>query len=101
MNSLTAGQTLRAVAAAAGLALMGWSGAAVAQDFPTPPTPIDRVTGLWCFDTYCGYVRLPQSNCICQKLNPGEMRLSRVKLECVTKEGGQWVACPVRPPFGN
>lgn len=94
------------VTAARGVALAGLFAAiaapALANDFPTGSyRERDFVTGYLCADQFCGYVRLPDSNCICQKLNPGEMSLSKVRLQCSTKENGQWVACPVAPRYGN
>jgi hypothetical protein len=73
---------------------------AKAQDWSMGSTPDrDHLTGLLCFDTYCGFVRLPNTDCVCQKMNPGTTRISEVVLKCSTKEGGQWVACPVPPPY--
>jgi hypothetical protein len=46
-------------------------------------------------------VRLPQTKCLCQKENPAERSLQKLRLTCSISEGGRWKACPVSPPFGN
>ncbi|APH71166.1 hypothetical protein [Aquibium oceanicum] len=61
----------------------------------------DDVTGYICVTPGCDVVRLPQSNCLCQKENPAENDLRKLKLTCSTTVGLKWVACPVKPPFGN
>jgi hypothetical protein len=60
----------------------------------------DRVSGYRCVEESCITVRIPDTNCICQKQNPGETRLSQLRLKCTTKEGGEWVACAVKPRYG-
>jgi hypothetical protein len=71
-----------------------------AQEFPNGGRPErDAVTGYMCVST-CDYVRLPDANCICQKLNPLEEDVSKLKLRCSTTRGGHWVACPVKPRYG-
>lgn len=78
---------------------------ATAQTFPSRdfggPSGRDLVTGYLCVTPGCDVVRLPQSDCICKKENPEEMRLSKLKLTCSTKERGEWVSCPVKSPYGN
>ncbi len=54
----------------------------------------DPQTGLVCVTSICDWVRLPRTRCICQKLNPMELDPRKFRLKCVTKEQGQWVACP-------
>lgn len=91
-----------AIAAAAGL-LFGIA-AVAAQDWPSDrggPSERDDVTGYLCVTAGCDVVRLPNSNCICTKDNPAEMRLSRLRLTCSTKRDGEWVACPVKPRYGG
>jgi hypothetical protein len=68
--------------------------------YPSGPDYIDPVTGYLCVTPFCDVLRLPGSNCICQKENPGERRLSRLRLTCSTQEAGAWVACPVKSPYG-
>lgn len=100
----TKGIRTRAGALAA-VAMLGASALAVpaaAGDFPGGPAySNDLVTGYRCVDNGCTVVRLPNSNCLCTKENPTEQNLSRLRLDCKTREAGQWVACPVQPPFGN
>ena len=91
-----------AIAAAAGL-LFGVA-AVAAQDWPTNeggPSGRDDVTGYLCVSATCDVVRLPNSDCICTKDNPGELRLSRLKLTCSTKRDGEWVSCPVKSRYGG
>ncbi|TAN10551.1 MAG: hypothetical protein EPN45_06385 [Rhizobiaceae bacterium] len=91
----------RATVLIAAAALLG-SGilAANARDRFGGPPDHDPVTGYLCASTNCNVVRMPNANCICEKVNPGEQRLTRLKLACYAKTGGHWVSCPVRPRFG-
>ncbi|MGE0501605.1 MAG: hypothetical protein AB7I79_08035 [Rhizobiaceae bacterium] len=94
-------KTLRLVLTAM---LLSFAGGAIAQDWPSNGESgytHDPVTGYLCVTGTCDVVRLPNSDCICTKNNPAEMRLSRLKLTCSTKQGGQWVSCPVKPRYGN
>lgn len=61
----------------------------------------DDVTGYLCVTPDCSVVRLPQTKCLCQKENPAERSLQKLRLTCSISEGGRWKACPVSPPFGN
>ena len=61
----------------------------------------DEVTGYLCVTPGCDVLRPPGIPCICTKDNPWENRLSKLKLTCRKKEKGEWVACPVRPKYGN
>lgn len=61
----------------------------------------DLVTGYQCVDNGCTVLRLPGTDCICTKQNPSEQNLSRLRLICRTREGGQWIACPYKPRYGN
>lgn len=61
----------------------------------------DDVTGYLCVTPGCDVLRLPEANCICMKDNPNERRLERLKLTCSKREAGAWVACPVKPRYGN
>lgn len=61
----------------------------------------DEVTGYLCVTSSCDALRLPGNSCICTKDNPWETKLSKLKLTCRKKENGRWVACPVRPKYGN
>ena len=88
------------------LAILGLAaGAAPAQEWNSGSdrggNERDQVTGYLCVTVGCDVVRLPNADCICTKDNPAEMRLSRLKLTCSTKKDGAWVACPVKPRYGN
>jgi hypothetical protein len=100
--------SLRKITAAAPLALIATGllfGAGVstaeARDHMGSQPAHDPVTGYLCVTNNCNVVRLPDAYCICEKVNPGEQRLSRLRLACYTKTGGQWLSCPVKPRFGN
>jgi len=86
---------------AAGLLFGAGVSTAAARDRMGGQPAHDPVTGYLCVTNSCNVVRLPNAYCICQKVNPGEQRLSRLRLACYTKTGGQWLSCPVRPRFGN
>lgn len=92
--------TATALALAAGLA---FASPASAQHFPTPGNMNERdhVTGYLCVTAGCDVLRHPTANCICQKENPAEQNLARLKLTCSARENGQWVACPVPQRYGN
>ena len=60
----------------------------------------DPVTGYQCVSQGCFSLRLPNADCICVKRNPGETDINKVLLACSTREGGRWVACPVKPRYG-
>lgn len=88
-----------------GLALLALAGTAQADIFPNrggggPAYHSDPVSGYPCISNNCDLLRLPGANCICQKQNPGEQDLSKLRLKCSTREGGRWVACPVKPRYG-
>lgn len=80
---------------------------AAAQTFPSGGqrdsgfNEIDDVTGYRCITPGCDVLRLPEANCLCVKDNPTERRLDRLKLTCSKREAGAWVACPVKPRYGN
>lgn len=83
-----------------------FSGAVLAVLLGATPSPAagnkrDEVTGYLCVTSSCDALRLSGNSCICTKDNPWENRLSKLKLTCRKKEKGAWVACPVRPKFGN
>ncbi|MBN9075063.1 MAG: hypothetical protein BGN87_19510 [Rhizobiales bacterium 65-79] len=85
--------------AASAAALLFASFAAQAGNFPAGREDRDSVTGYLCVGT-CSTVRLPNADCICQKVNPGETDVRRLKLKCWGMEHGSWVACPVKPRYG-
>jgi hypothetical protein len=85
--------------AAAGAALLLAASVAWADDFPGGRENRDWVTGLLCVGT-CQTVRLPNADCICRKMNPGETDVRKLELQCWGMEHGRWVACPVKSPYG-
>ncbi|MCC0038221.1 MAG: hypothetical protein H6893_04365 [Brucellaceae bacterium] len=97
--------TTRTAIATAIIATSTIAGAAFAQHFPSGGrngfNDIDMVTGYRCISPGCDTLQMPNANCICQKQNASERDLSKLRLVCSTKEAGRWVACPVKPPFGN
>lgn len=86
-------------------ALLLGTGLSVAGNFPSGQgdgfNERDEVTGYLCVTPGCDVLRPPGVPCICTKDNPWENRLSKLRLTCRKKEGGQWVACPTRPKYGN
>lgn len=73
--------------------------AAQADELPGGRENRDWVTGYQCVGT-CATVRLPDADCICRKVNPGETDVRRLKLQCFGMEHGRWVACPVKSRYG-
>ncbi|MDP3896631.1 MAG: hypothetical protein Q8Q62_08140 [Mesorhizobium sp.] len=92
-------------AGVAALLLMAGIPLAAAQVFPSGRdsgfNERDAVTGYLCVTPGCDVLRLPEANCLCVKDNPAERRLSRLKLTCSKRQAGAWVACPVKPKYGN
>jgi hypothetical protein len=86
-------------ASAAGAAALFLAASAWADNFPGGRENRDWVTGLQCVGT-CATVRLPDADCICQKMNPGETDVRKLSLQCWGMEHGKWVACPVKPRYG-
>jgi len=85
--------------AATAAALLFAAAATRADDFPGGRESRDWVTGYQCVGT-CATVRLPDADCICQKINPGETDVRKLKLQCFGMEHGRWVACPVKSRYG-
>ena len=101
-----AGATLAMqIAALPALAVAAFVVPASAQVFPDgrggPAYSHDLVTGYQCVDNTCTVLRLPGTNCICTKQNPGEQNLSRLRLSCSTRQHGQWISCPYQPRYGT
>lgn len=92
------------LAALTGICLL-FGGAALAQNFPgggaSDAIQNDPATGYPCVTPACDVVRIPEANCICTKTNPAAHYLSETRLECSTRENGQWVQCPVTPRYGG
>jgi hypothetical protein len=96
--SRRAGALLLGVASSAAILLFA-AAAAQADNFPGGREDRDWVTGYQCVGT-CATVRLPNADCICQKMNPGETDVRKLKLKCWGMENGRWAACPVKPRYG-
>lgn len=62
-------------------------------------TTRDPVTGWHCVTPFCDTLLMPGTRCLCQKQNPGETVLSRLKLICIPPRAGQ--ACPLPRGFGG
>ncbi|MGN6463971.1 MAG: hypothetical protein ACTHLP_00645 [Rhizobiaceae bacterium] len=86
-------------AAAFAATLLATVFAANADNFPGGRQDRDWVTGYLCVGT-CSTVRLPNADCICQKVNPGETDVRKLKLKCYGMEHGRWTSCPVKPRYG-
>lgn len=97
MNPVRSASRSLTIVTAALIASLAFDSAAVAD--PAGDTT-DPVTGYQCVSQGCFTVRLPNADCICVKRNPGETDVTRVVLACSTKQGGRWVACPVKPRYG-
>jgi hypothetical protein len=97
---LSARKTVVSTFALTGLLLGAGIATASARDHFGGPPATDPVTGYHCVTNSCDVVRLPDAYCICEKVNPGEQVLSRLKLACYTKEAGHWTSCPVKPRYG-
>lgn len=83
-----------------GLVVAAGSGA-FADDWPdSNHNPRDDVTGYLCVDPGCTTLRLPDSNCLCQKLNPGEYNVRKLRLKCSVVSFGKVSACPVKSRYG-
>lgn len=90
---------------AAALVLTLGATMASAQNFPSGRdggfNERDEVTGYLCVTPGCDVVRMSEANCICIKQNPNERQLSKLRLTCSKRDNGAWVACPVKPRYGN
>lgn len=103
-NSPFAARALASLALSAFLAISAAASAQVAakaDELPGNAATRDSVTNWLCVGGQCDFVRMPRSNCICQKMNPLEQNVTRLELKCSTTDRPfHWVQCPVRPPFG-
>ena len=81
-----------AVAAAIGLA----PAVALAQDAGGGPAyagdAYDPVTGYRCVTPFCDTVVLPNTGCLCRKLNPDETRRDKVRYSCIDMKTRQQCA---------
>ncbi len=77
------------------------STAAFAQSWPDRNSSVrDDVTGYLCTDPGCMTLRLPKSKCLCQKQNPWERNVRKLRLKCSVVSFGNVSACPVKPRYG-
>lgn len=90
------------VAVVAALAIAGLATAsATAQSWPDRNSNSrDSVTGYLCVDPGCSTLRLPGSKCLCQKQNPWEQNVRRLRLKCYEVTFGKVRACPVKSKYG-
>lgn len=61
----------------------------------------DPVTGWHCVTPFCDTIRMPRTDCMCQKLNPTEKSLSRLRLKCVPPRRDPQNACTLPRGFGG
>lgn len=91
---------LFSVACAIGLVAVTAS-ASFAQSWPDGNSNVrDDVTGYLCFDPSCNTLRLPKSKCLCQKQNPWERDVRKLRLKCSVVSFGSVTQCPVKPKYG-
>jgi hypothetical protein len=67
-------------AAVAGLAAL--TGAALAQEANYAGEAVDPVSGYRCVTPFCETVALPDTSCLCQKINPNETRRAELRYVC-------------------
>lgn len=61
----------------------------------------DPVTGWRCVTPFCDTLLMPKTQCLCQKLNPTERTLSKLKLKCVPPRRDSPQACTLPRGFGG
>ena len=72
-----------------------------AQSWPDRNSNVrDDVTGYLCTDPSCYTLRLPHSKCLCQKQNPWERDVRKLRLKCAVVSFGKVSQCPVKPKYG-
>jgi hypothetical protein len=69
-----------AIAAIAGLSAL--AGVAWAQEANYAGESVDPVSGYACVTPFCDTVVLPDTNCLCQKVNPNETRRAELRYVC-------------------
>lgn len=88
-------------AAAAGLTMLMSTAPGAAQSWPDRNSNVrDSVTGYLCVDPGCATLRLPRSKCLCQKQNPWEQDVRKLRLKCSVVSFGAVSPCPVKPKYG-
>ncbi len=82
-----------ALAAIAGFAAL--AGSAFAQDANYAGESVDPVSGYRCVTPFCETVALPDTSCLCQKVNPNETRRAELQYVCTDMNTRQ--QCSVSP----
>lgn len=86
--------------ASAGI-MTGSAGIALSQSWPDRnANERDDVTGYLCVDPGCTTLRLPDTKCLCQKLNPAERNVRKLRLKCSIVKIGPDDVCPVKSRYG-
>jgi hypothetical protein len=105
MQEIIATTRFARILGAAAIVLALGAQLASAQNFPSGRdggfNERDAVTGYLCVTPGCDVLRMSEASCICVKQNPSETKLSKLRLTCSKRENGAWVACPVKPRYGN
>jgi len=68
--------------AGAAFAAIAFALPGTAQEANYAGESVDPVTGYLCVTPFCDTVVLPDSDCLCQKLNPNETRRADLQLAC-------------------
>lgn len=89
---------LRSAFAGAITAAVAWTAPAFAEG--SSGTTRDSVTGWHCLTPFCDTLLVPGTGCLCQKQNPGETRLSRLRFTCIPPSGSQQ-GCPLPRGIGG
>lgn len=90
--------TRRVLVACAALAFLSTGPASAQNGFAG--TTRDPVTGWHCVTPFCDTLLMPGTRCLCQKNNPNETRLARLRFTCIPPTGsGQ--GCPLPRGFGG
>ena len=58
----------------------------------------DPVTGYPCATRFCDTIRLPNTDCLCQKEHPNETRLQNLRLTCIDMTTRQQCSVSPFPP---
>jgi hypothetical protein len=88
----------RVLVAAAALACLSTGPASAQNGFAG--TTRDPVTGWHCVTPFCDTLIMPGTRCLCQKHNPNETRLARLRFTCIPPTGSQQ-GCPLPRGVGG